>query len=558
MTSLSFKTAKQPATGSLGVVASNHSLGSAAGLEMLAMGGNAIDAAIGTLFALNVVEPMMVGILGAGWMNIRLASGESIIVDNYATAPQTATSDLFTPISDSWPDYMETVGDASKVGYLATGTPGTLKAWVEAVQSWGRLDLATVMAPAIRYAEQGFVVGGYLHELIMSTHSDLARFPASADLFLPNGKPLDSGERLIQPELGKTFRAIAQHGADVLYDGAVGQVIVDDIAQNGGILSMDDLRQYGTIRREALSLSYRGYEVIVPSPPCAGGLHLLQILALLEGFDVASLGFGTSDGIHLLTECFKIAFADRAAHVGDPANGHVPVEWLLSESYASERQVTIRMDKASPQNAGVLPSSDSNDTTHVTAADQEGNIASFTQTINQAFGSKVIVPGTGLLLNNCMALFDPHPGHPNSVGPGKRTVSSTSPVIVLKGGEPLMALGTPGGVRIFPSIAQAIVNVIDHGMTLQEAVEAPRVWTQGQWLEVEQEIPDSVRHELAQRGHQVQEVSVVAGGMNGIMFDQATGQMHGAACWRADGSPAALSGGPARSGIRFQSTASRR
>jgi len=188
-----FKTTKQSVTGSLGVVASNHPLGSAAGLEMLALGGNAIDAAIATLFALNVVEPMMVGLFGAGWMNIRLASGESVIVDNYATAPQAATPDLFTPISDSWPDYMETVGEASKLGYLAVGTPGTLKAWAEAVETWGRLDLAAVMAPAIRYAEGGFPVSRYLHEIIMDRQTDILKFPATAATFAPEGDPLELG-----------------------------------------------------------------------------------------------------------------------------------------------------------------------------------------------------------------------------------------------------------------------------------------------------------------------------------------------------------------------------
>lgn len=556
MTSL-FRTSKQPATGSVGVVASNHPLGSAAGLEMLAQGGNAIDAAIATLFALNVVEPMMVGIFGAGWMNIRLASGETVIVDNYATAPQAATPDLFTPVSDSWPNYMETVGDASKLGYLATGTPGTLMAWAEAVEKWGRLELATVMAPAIRYAEGGFPVSHYLHELIMDSRDDILRFPATSATFAPNGNPLQAGTRLRQPELAETFRSISQDGPAALYHGTIGQTIVDDIARNGGILTMDDMRTYKTIGRDALSTTYRGYEVVLPSPPCAGGLHLLQILRLLEGFNVAALGFGTADGIHLLAECFKIAFADRAAHVGDPASGGVPVEWLHSESYTAERRATISMERASDQAAGVPPSNESSDTTHVTVADREGNVAALTQTINHAFGSKVVVPGTGVLLNNCMALFDPHPGTPNSVGPRKRTVSSMSPAILLKEGQPFMALGTPGGVRIFPSVVQAIVNVIDHGMSLQEAVEAPRVWTQGQVLEVEQAIPNTIRHELANRGHDILEVSVVAGGMNGVMFDRETELMHGAACWRADGAPAALGGGPARRDIRFQSTANR-
>jgi gamma-glutamyltranspeptidase/glutathione hydrolase len=280
----------------------------------------------------------------------------------------------------------------------------------------------------------------------------------------------------------------------------------------------------------------------------------LQILRILEGYDVAKLGFGTADSIHLLAECFKIAFADRAAHLGDPASSDVPVDWLISEAYAAQRRAGISLTEARQPDPGSRPGNESANTTHVTAADAEGNVVAMTQTINEAFGSKVMVPGTGILLNNTMALFDPHPGHPNSVASGKRMVSSMSPTIITKDGQPFMALGTPGGVRIFPAIAQAIINVIDHGMTLQQAVEAPRVWTQGQEVEVEEAVPASVRRRLSDRGHALLEVTAVAGGMNGVMFEGETGLMTGAACWRADGSPAALSGGPARPGVRFRPT----
>jgi gamma-glutamyltranspeptidase/glutathione hydrolase len=274
----------------------------------------------------------------------------------------------------------------------------------------------------------------------------------------------------------------------------------------------------------------------------------------MESFDVASLGFGTADSIHLLAECFKIAFADRTAYMGDPAQMNVPTEWLVSEEYAKKRAAGIDMARAAFPKAGALPSAESASTTHVTAADCDGNIASITQTINELFGAKAMPSRTGLLLNDTMALFDPHPGHPNSVGPGRRMVSSTSPTIISKDGRPHMALGTPGGVRIFPSVVQAIVNVIDHGMTLQEAVEAPRVWTQGQELEVEAAVPGSVREQLSARGHDVREVGTVAGGMNGVIYDHDAGMITGAACWRADGGPVAVSGGPARPGVRFRST----
>ena len=546
-----FTPEKQAVAGARGVVAANHPLAAAAGVEMLAAGGNAIDAAIATLFTLSVVEPMMVGVFGAGWMNLRLADGTSIIVDNYATAPQAATPTLYMPVSTTWPDYMETVNRANKVGYLAAATPGTLKAWAEAIAQWGRLDLETVMQPAIRYASRGFRASQYLCDIITEAQADLARFPATAQTFLPNGRPPSKGELIVQPDLAAAYKTIADEGPDVFYGGALGQMLVDDIQKNGGILSLADLRGYQTIRRQPLKTVYRGHEVIAPAPPCAGGLHLLQILRLLEGYDVAALGFGTADGIHLLTECFKLVFADRAAYSGDPEKVDVPTEWLLSEAYAAQRRTGIDLRRAATPRAGIRPATEPATTTHVTVADGDGNIACLTQTINDTFGARVTVPGTGMLLNNCMALFDPHPGQPNSVAPGRRTISSMAPTIVLKEGRPLMALGTPGGARIFPSVAQAIINVLDHGMTLQEAVEAPRVWTQGQELEVESVVPDAVCDELTARGHKVLKVPRVAGGMNGVFFDQATNIISGVACWRADGSPVAIGGGPARAGVRF-------
>jgi gamma-glutamyltranspeptidase/glutathione hydrolase len=547
-----FEVEKQPVSGSQGVVAANHPLAAAAGVEMLANGGNAFDAVVATLFTLSVVEPMMVGIFGAGWMNVRLADGSQVIIDNYATAPAAAGPDLFQPISESWPDYMETVERRNKLGYLAAGVPGTLKAWAEVVTKWGCFDLATVMQPAIRYAEIGFRASRYFRETIIDSQAELAQFPATARTFLPDGQPPVVGTLITQPELAESLRTIAREGPEVLYGGALGQQIVADIARNGGILSNDDLRAYRTIQRAPIMAPYRGYDVVLPPPPCAGGVHILQILRLLEGFDLAALGFGTTDAIHLLAECFKIAFADRAVHLGDPARLAVPVEWLISEAYARQRRGEIDLRRATLPRAGQPGPLESANTTHLTVADAAGNIAACTQTINELFGAKVMVPGTGILLNNAMALFDPHPDRPNSVAAGQRMISSMSPTIILKAGRPFMALGTPGGVRIFPSVTQAIINVIDHGMTLQEAVEAPRIWTQGQELELEAAIPAPVRAQLAGRGHGLLEVTAVAGGMNGVIFDQETGQISGSACWRADGAPVALGGGPARPGVRFR------
>ena len=272
------------------------------------------------------------------------------------------------------------------------------------------------------------------------------------------------------------------------------------------------------------------------------------MLNILEGFDVAGAGFGTAEGVHLLAESMKIAFADRLQYLGDPDFVEVPVDALTAKVYAASRRREIDTGSALIYSYGI-PSpyvGESTDTTHLTVADGDGNVVSTTQTIHSAFGSKVTAPGTGMLLNNTMNIFDPHPGNANSIAPGKRMVSSMAPTVVMKDGKPFMALGTPGATRIFPSVMQAIVNVIDHGMSLQEAVEAPRVWTQGQSLEVEGSIRPDVRKRLQAMGHDVQEVPKVAGGMNGVMFDHQRGVIHGAACWRADGTPAGFSGGRAK------------
>ncbi|MBI4305452.1 MAG: gamma-glutamyltransferase [Chloroflexi bacterium] len=547
---VTFETSKAPATGTRGMVVTNHPLGSAAGVEMLAMGGNAIDAAIAAVFALSVAEPAMVGPFGAGFINLRLASGEFAIVDNYSVAPMAATPTMYRPLSDTWPDYMEVEGAENRIGYRSVAVPGNLMAWCEALQEWGTLPPPAVMAPAIRYAEHGFPASHYLADTIKENAEALARFPASAAVFLPKGVPPKPGERIVRTEYAASLRTIAGQGAAALYDGELGRAIVEDIQQNGGLITLQDLRTYRTIRRAPLRGTYRGFEVVVPPPACSGGTHLLQMLNLLEGFNVSARGFGTPEMLHLLAESMKIAFADRFRYMGDPESVGMPVEWLTSKGYAAERRDQIDLKRAGTYAAGVPGSRESGNTTHLTSADAAGNVVAMTQTINEAFGSRVTVPGTGMLLNNNMQMFDPHPGHPNSIRPGARQTSSMCPTIVQRDGEPFLAIGTPGGTRIFPSILQAISNVIDHGMTLQEAVEAPRAWTQGQDFEVEEAIPESVRSQLRSMGHSVTALPRVAGGMNGILFDRA-GVMTGAACWRADGAPVGISGGPARPGARF-------
>jgi gamma-glutamyltranspeptidase/glutathione hydrolase len=532
------------------MVVTNHPLGSAAGLEMLAMGGNAVDAAIASVFALTVVEPMMVGPLGGGYINLKLADGTALCIDNYTLAPGEATADMYTPISDSWPDYLLTVDRKNQVGHLASGVPGNLKGWDEAHQLHGRLSWETVVEPAIRYASNGFVCSDYLSRLATEHGADIALYPETAAIFQPDGIPVRAGDLIRQPALAESLRTIAQQRSAALYGGSLGQMVVDDMAANGGIISMDDLRSYRTVRNAPVTGTYRGHEVSGPPPGNSGITLIIEMLNILEGYDLAGMGFGTVESTHLLLEVLKIAFADRFAYLGDPETVDIPIEWLTSKPYAASRRDDIDPTRASVAAAG-QPVHGSDFTTHLTVADADGNMVSMTQTINELFGSKVMVPGTGLLLNNTQAMFDPHPGQPNSIAANKRVVSSMAPAIISHDGKPWLGLGTPGGVRIFPSVLQAIVNVIDHGMSLQEAVEAPRVWTQGQNVELEPPFAETIQGRLSALGHAIDVVPNVAGGMNGIMIDPTTGRLCGAACWRADGSPAALAGGYANSEARF-------
>jgi gamma-glutamyltranspeptidase / glutathione hydrolase len=544
-----FSTEKQPVRAARGMVVTNHPLASAAGAEMLAGGGNAVDAAIAALFALTVVEPMMVGIFGAGHAQVYLAGRIHTAIDGYTTAPAAARPNMYRPVSDTWPDYMEAAGRENSVGPKSVGVPGNLAAWCEMLARFGTFDLATVMAPAIRHAEHGFLVTGYLAECLAEAAGDLATFPASARVFLPGGAPLRKGDRLVQADYAKTLRVIAKDGPSLLYGGALGRWVADYMGQAGGLITLDDLARYRTVERAPVRGRYRGFEIAGCPPPTGGGVHLIQMLNVLEGYDVAGLGFGTVDGIHLLAEALKIAFADRAAATGDPAFVNVPVAQLIGKDYAGTRRREIDMGKASAFDPGVVTSGSAH-TTHLTVADGDGNVVVATQTINSLFGSRVVVPETGMLMNNTMYIFDPHPGHAMSVQPGKRMTSSMAPTIVLRNGRPALALGLPGGARIFPSVLQALVNVIDHGMSVQEAVEAPRVWTQGQELEIESAIGDDVRAGLVARGHRLVPLAHVAGGMGAIAFEP-DGTLTGASCWRADGTPIGLGGGYARAGIRF-------
>jgi len=544
-----FTCEKQSAHGPGGMAVSNHPLASAAGLEMLAAGGNAIDAAVAMQFALTVVEPMMVGLIGGTTCHIRLADGSHTIIDGMSAVPLAGHPTMFRPIAGTPPNVYDVERRENQVGPKAVATPGSLLAWTHALRRYGTLSLADVMQPALRHATRGFTVTPYLSDCIESAGADLMQDPFAADRLLPGGTPLKAGERLVQADYGEALALIARDGEGALHGGPLGDLLVECMERSGAFISRKDLTDYRIVERQPIRGQYRGFEIVGPPPPAASGVHITQMLNILAGYDIAGMGFGTVETVHLLAEVLKIAFADRAEASGDPAFVKVPVERITSKAYADERRAGIDMTRARNWSGGLL-AREGADTTHLTVADHKGNVVCTTQTINSLFGARFIVPGTGMIPNDYMDNFDPRPGNALSIAPGKRVTTSMSPMMALRNGKAVYALGLPGGRKIFPTAMQALVNLIDHGMSLQEAVEAPRIWTEGPFLEVEHGIPEDVRNGLEARGHKLVRMPTVSGGMNGIHFHD-DGGMTGAACWRADGFGAALGGGLARAGVRF-------
>ena len=544
-----FTCEKRPATGAGGMVVTNHPLASAAGVEILAGGGNAVDAAIAALFALTIVEPMMVGITGGGLVHLRLPNGRHVVLDGLSTAPAAARPDMYR-IAPGTPDHeRDCEGRENMVGGKAVAVPAALAAWCHALARYGSRALPEVLAPAIRLAEEGFRATPYFAECVADAAPDLARDPELAALFLPGGAPIHAGDRLVQPEAAATLREVAARGAAALFgEGALRDRVLAGLAAKGSIITASDLEAVRVIERAPIRSTYRGAEILGPPPPSSAGVHIAQMLNILEGFDLRGLGFGSDATCHLIAEALKIAFADRAAATADPDFVPVPVARLTSRAYAEERRAAIT-DRAGAYRAAVTPG-DGGNTTHVTVADRWGGIVAATQTINGLFGARIGIPGTGLIANNYMFNFEPRPGRALSVAPGKRVFTSMAPMIALRDGAPAFALGCPGGLRIFGSVMQAIISLLDHGMDLQHAVEAPRIWTEGAALELEPGIPAETEAALAARGHAVQRVRTVGGGLNAIAFAP-DGMMTGAACWRADGTPIALGGGLARPGVRF-------
>ena len=516
-----------------GMVAAAHPLAAQAGVDVMKAGGNAIDAAIATALTLNVVEPNASGLGGGGFMVIRFAkTGDVAVIDYREKAPASATRDMYA--SDQAKKELWT-----QLGGKAIGVPGTLKGLEMALQMYGTLAFADVAAPAIKLAEEGFEVSSELSGIIKDNYEKLARYNDPDKVpYLCDGLPLEPGDILRNPELAATFRLIAEKGSDALYRGPVGEAIVAAVNKSGGNMTMQDLADYNAVMRTPVRGTYRGLEIISMPPPSSGGTHLIEILNVMENYDVKALGHNTPAYMHTLAEVLKLVFADRAAYMADADFVKVPVTGLTSKEYAKTLFNQISPDKVLRElKPGEPENFEHESTTHLTVIDEEGNIVSLTQTINYFFASGVMAEGTGLLLNNEMDDFSTNPNSVSAPEPGKRPLSSMSPTIILKDGKPFMALGTPGATRIFPSMAQIIMNVVDFGMGLDEAIEAPRMFCSSSagkpgTLFVESRIPVEVREALTALGHTVSvrgDYDSYFGGAQAILLDQSSGTIYGAA-----------------------------
>ena len=462
----------QDAIAAHGMVAAAHPLAAEAGVRILKQGGNAIDAAIATAFALNAVEPNASGIGGGGFMVIRFArTGEIIILDYRERAPAASTKDMFASEQAKEEKWTQLSG-------LASGVPGTLLGLKTALDEYGTMTLKEVMTPAIEYMENGFEITDTFRDMIKDNYDKLVDWnDPFAIAYLKDGVPLETGDILIQKDLAKTYREILDKGIEYFYGGELGQKIVDTVQAAGGILTLQDLKDYKVFRHKPVSGSYRGYDIYSMPPPSSGGTHLIQILNIMENFDIAEMNYLGPTHISVLSEAMKMAFADRAKFMADPAFAKdIPLDGLTSKEYA--KSLAEQIDVSNPKleiPAGEPGLFEHQSTSHLSVIDAEGNAVALSQTINYFFGSGLIVPGVGIIMNNEMDDFSTSPTSPNAPEPGKTPLSSMSPTIMEKDGEVYMVLGSPGATRIITAMAQIISNVIDFGMGMDEAIEAPRI-----------------------------------------------------------------------------------
>lgn len=511
-----------------GMVSSQERRASAVGVEILKRGGNAVDAAVAVGFALAVTLPRAGNLGGGGFMLVHLAkSNETIAIDYRETAPAAATRDMFLG-PDGKPDPAK-----SRDSGLSVGVPGTVRGLALAHEKYGsgKLSFAALIEPAIRLAREGIEVEDDLADSLPGAVAKFQRHPASAAIFLKDGKPLAVGDRLVQTDLAATLEEIATGGPDRFYSGRIAAAIASSVKAAGGVMTEADLAAYRAVIRAPVTGSYRGYEIASMPPPSSGGVHLVQILNILEGFDLAGFGAGSAETLHRMAEAMKPAYADRATFLGDPDRVKVPVKGLTSKKYAETLRAAIdanRARRADEVKAGDPLPYESDQTTHFSVVDAEGNAVANTYTLNFSFGMGMVAPGTGVLMNNEMDDFSAKAGalnayglvggDTNSVHPGARPLSSMTPTILFKDGKPFLVTGSPGGSRIITTVLQVVINVVDFGMNIAEAVAAPRI--HHQWkpdaLVVEHGLSPDTLKLLLDKGHRVQP-GRTSGSANSIM-----------------------------------------
>ncbi len=497
------------ARGRQGAVVTAEPHATAVGLSVLANGGNAVDAAVAVALTLAVTHPQAGNLGGGGFMLIRFADGRAAAIDFRERAPLSAHKDLYVRPDGTVDE------DRIQHGATAAGVPGSPAGLCLALSRYGSRPLAELAKPAIALARHGFVVDHFLARALRAASGDLARFASTKDVFFRDGETVPQGFLLQQPDLAGTLERLAEHGHAGFYEGETAERIAAYMQARGAYVTAEDLRSYAAAERDPLRGSYRGREVLAMPPPSSGGVALLQMLNLLEPFDLSAMGFGSAQGLHLLTEAMRRAYADRARWLGDPDFVNVPTAGLISKDYATKLAAGMRLDKRSEVEPGLPPGgTESDDTTHFSIVDAAGNAVACTTTINSTFGSGDVVAGCGFLLNNEMDDFVAKPGVPNQFGllggkqnaiaPQKRMLSSMTPTIVTKGGKLELVLGAPGGGRIINAVLQVVSNVVDHDMGLESAVRAPRIhhqWRPDEIFYEEFALPPEVREGLAQRGH---------------------------------------------------------
>jgi len=496
-----------------GMVATEQELASRIGLDILKSGGNAVDAAVGIGFALAVALPNAGNLGGGGFMVVHDAkTGKNIALDFREMAPAGASRDMYLDANG------KVVDGKSLYTHYAIGVPGTVAGMEHALKSWGTLPLAKVVAPAAALAAKGFPVSETLAKILQQEKKNMGQWPATRAIFWKNGEPLKAGDTLVQKDLAASIRLIGQQGARAFYQGAIAQKIAAETAPHAGAVTLADLRNYRVVERAPTTGTYRGYEIVTMPPPSSGGPHLVQILNMLEPLPLAQWGSNSAQTIHYLAESMKLAYADRSEYLGDPDFVKIPLKGLTSKAYAAQLLKTIDPNAARSARSikpGQPQPYESDQTTHYSVVDKAGNAVAVTYTLNTNFGSGIVARGTGIMLNNEMDDFSAKPGvanayglvggDANAVAPAKRPLSSMTPTMVLKDGQPVLVTGSPGGARIITAVLQTVVNVIDFGMNPAEAASVPRVhhqWTPDE-LRVEKGLsPDTIAL-LKARGHNV-------------------------------------------------------